>query len=214
MTGFALLRVLHQVEADGSSRLIEQLRMNEIVAVTEIPEDADAGWLGGFRVRDPTQSGWFPAHVVSRVPEAQALRGKLAQMLPEPDSGAGLHAREAAMLVEEQEVLAQLEMQDDEDAAALGEGPPEGDSDGEDAQWAALKKIYRTQSGGGADGRGDGKVPGARVADKRLAAANKSWSVAASPAEVKARIMDSSSSDDEGPLTPSRTPASRGRARP
>ena len=50
--------------------------------MTEIPEDADAGWLGGFPVRNPRHSGWFPTHVVTRVPAAAKLKGKLAHVLP------------------------------------------------------------------------------------------------------------------------------------
>ena len=132
------------MEAGGASRLIEQLQRNEIVAVTEIPDDADSGWLGGFRVRDPTESGWFPSHVVSRVPAAAALKGRLAQLLPDPDDpeerrGRGFEGMvaEEEMLTEEMQVLAQLERDEAAAAAAAAAGgaqPPEGDSDGDEAK--------------------------------------------------------------------------------
>ena len=94
--------LVDQVEAGGNgSRLISELRLHEIVAVTEVPEDTDCGWLGGFRVRHPEQSGWFPAHVVSRAPSANALKGKLAKMLPEGVGAAALLLREEEKLLEE-----------------------------------------------------------------------------------------------------------------
>ena len=159
------------MEAGGASRLIEQLQRNEIVAVTEIPDDADSGWLGGFRVRDPTESGWFPSHVVSRVPAAAALKGRLAQLLPDPDDpeerrGRGFEGMvaEEEMLTEEMQVLAQLERDEAAAAAAAaaagGAQPPEGDSDGDEA------KERR------------------RAAAAQPAAAGAGWTVAGSPANA------------------------------
>ena len=91
-----------EAAGNGGSRLISEMRLHEIVAVTEVPEDPDCGWLGGFRVRQPEQSGWFPAHVVSRAPSANALKGKLAKLLPEGVGSAAL------LLREEEQLLTQL----------------------------------------------------------------------------------------------------------
>jgi hypothetical protein len=159
----SLVHVAAQVEAGGGSRLISELRVNEIVAVTEVPEDTDCGWLGGFRVRHPEQSGWFPAHVVSRAPAARAVKGKLAKMLPEPDRPAGMDA-DAQMMHEEEQVLEQLERHGDD-------GMSEGDSHSNGARAAAASRTPDRHRG--ADGSGNGSTPQAGSA--------AGWTVAASP---------------------------------
>lgn len=154
--------VVGQVEAGGSgSRLISELRVNEIVAVTEVPEDTDCGWLGGFRVRHPEQSGWFPAHVVSRAPAARAVKGKLAKMLPELDRASGMDP-EAQMMHEEEQVLEQLGRHGDNDVS-------EGDSHTDGSRAAAAGRTPDR----GADGSGNGNTP--------QAVSPAGWTVAASP---------------------------------
>eukprot|EP01043_Picozoa_sp_COSAG02_P004365 COSAG02_NODE_113_length_35905_cov_25.229012_3_plen_215_part_00 len=154
--------VVGQVDAGGSgSRLISELRVNEIVAVTEVPEDTGCGWLGGFRVRHPEQSGWFPAHVVSRAPAARAVKGKLAKMLPESDRPSGMDA-EAQMMREEEQILDQLGRHGDNNV-------PEADSYSDGSRAAAEGRTPDRS----ADGSGNGSTP--------QAGSPAGWTVAASP---------------------------------
>lgn len=163
--------------------MISELRVNEIVAVTEIPDDSASGWLGGFRVQHPEQSGWFPANKVSKEPVVAAVKGKLSKMLPEPGDCVSMGA-EAQPHGQGQ----RLNKQQNEEANDV----PEGNSDSEEAR-AAADKQRESSDGTNEGGNGSTPLVVRRTDNGDDDSADGSWRVTVTP-HTKARADQSAGS--------------------